>query len=148
MSKENRWTKSPITHKETVLTDHDDTNGETRMDLSSGYYTNEYPLNYKKYKDYDIKEYERGMPDSIKNMRYDDGESYWYLSPVQTQDAIVFPMGDTLDELRWCYAPIVDIEGAKEDDTHRTKIEMDKAEYYESYLEAIKCVDGYSLGNV
>ena len=48
------WEKSPITGKEMVLCENDDKNGESKMDLSSGYYTNEYPLNHKKYSDFDI----------------------------------------------------------------------------------------------
>ena len=40
------WTESPITGKMQVLSEYDDKNQESKMDLSSGYYTNEYPLNY------------------------------------------------------------------------------------------------------
>ena len=49
------WTKSPITGKNRVLTEYDDKNRETKMDLSSGFFTNEYPLNHKKNPDFDLK---------------------------------------------------------------------------------------------
>ena len=85
------WAKSPITGKDMVLQEFDLENGFSKMDLSSGYYTNEYPLNYTKHKDFDIEKYEQGMPDIIKDNRYDDGESYWYPSIIQTAEAFVFP---------------------------------------------------------
>lgn len=139
------WIASPMTGKMTVLqelTEH----GVSKMDLSSGYYTNEYPLNYKKHPDFDIEKFEVGMPTNIKKLKYDDGESWWYMAPLQTATQIVFPLGDTLDELRWCYAPIKELtEKEKQSDDFESKIDLKDAEYYESYMEAIKNIDGYNL---
>jgi hypothetical protein len=147
--KQPEWVKSPITGRQTVLQEFSEKSGVSKMDLSSGFYTNEFPLNYKKHPDFDINEFERGMPTNIKNLKYDDGESYWYMAPLQTATQIVFPLGDTLDELRWCYAPIKELtEEEKNSDDFESKIDLEEAEYYESYIEAIKNIDGYSLGDL
>jgi len=146
------WTKSPITGKDRVLTEYDDKNRETKIDLSSGFFTNEYPLNYKKNPDFDLKTFESKMPQLMKNLRYDDGESYWYPSSIQTPEGIVFPNGDT-ESYKWCYAPIVKLTKAEEkeysqDVNYESKIDMDNAKYYDSYLSAIKNIKGYSLGEL
>tara|TARA_R110001592_G_scaffold123185_4_gene330795 strand:+ start:3027 stop:3527 length:501 start_codon:yes stop_codon:yes gene_type:complete len=143
------WIVSPITGKTTVLQEFSPETGVSKMDLSSGFYTNEYPLNYKKHPDFNYTKFEEGMPANIKNLKYDDGESWWYMAPLQTSTQIVFPVGDTLDELRWCYAPIKDLtEEEKLSDDFGSKIVIDEAEYYESYIEAIKNINGYNLGNI
>jgi len=146
------WTESPITGKTQVLTEHNDANGETKMDLSSGFFTNEYPLNHKKHPDFDIDTFESKMPQLMKDLRFDDGESYWYPSSVQTLDGIVFPVG-TKEEYKWCYAPIVKLTQNEEkqysqDVKYESKIDMDNAQYYNSYLSAIKNIKGYSLGEL
>jgi hypothetical protein len=143
------WVASPITGRMTVLQEFDDKNGVSKMDLSSGYYTNEYPLNYKKFPDFDLEKFEQGMPSNIKALKYDDGESWWYMAPIQTATEIVFPLGDTLDELRWCWAPIKELtDEEKKSDDFESKIVLEEAEYYESYVEAIKNIDGYNLGDI
>tara|TARA_R100001015_G_C4632994_1_gene197320 strand:+ start:4173 stop:4670 length:498 start_codon:yes stop_codon:yes gene_type:complete len=158
------WEKSPITGREMVLCENDDKNGESKMDLSSGYYTNEYPLNYKKHPDFDISKYEEGMPDIIKDLRHDDGESYWYPATIQTMECMVFPVGTVQlkdastgettgdHQIKWCYAPVSDLteeelrEYAQGD--FNSKVNMEKAEYFVSYLEACKKVKGFALGNI
>ena len=143
------WVTSPITGRETVLQEFSPKTGVSKMDLSSGFYTNEYPLNYKKHPEFNIDEFETGMPANIKSLRHDDGESYWYMAPLQTTTQIVFPVGDTLDNLRWCYAPIKELtEEEKNSNDFESKIVLEEAEYYESYIEAIKKIDGYALGDL
>ena len=156
------WGKSPITGKDMVLQEFDDKNGVSKMDLSSGYYTNEYPLNYKKNPKFDIKKYEEGMPDLIKDLRYDDGESYWYPATIQTIECMVFPTGTVAatsgDEvvgpnlIKWCYAPVSNLteeEAARyTGGDFQSKVDMEKAEYFVSYLEACKKVKGFALGNL
>ena len=66
MNNKELWVKSPITGKDMVMQEFDEKNGVSKIDLSSGYYTNEYPLNYKKHPNFDINEYESGMPDVVK----------------------------------------------------------------------------------
>lgn len=107
------WTKSPITGKDRVLTEYDDKNGQTCMDLSSGFFTNEFPLNYKKHPDFDLDTFESKMPRLMKELRFDDGESYWYPSSIQTTEGIVFPTGNK-EEYQWCYAPIVKLTLSEE----------------------------------
>jgi len=146
------WTKSPITGKNRVLTEYDDKNRETKMDLSSGFFTNEYPLNHKKNPDFDLKTFESKMPQLMKDLRFDDGESYWYPSSIQTTEGIVFPTGEKT-EYKWCYAPIVKLTQSEEkqysqDVNYESKIDMDNAKYYDSYLSAIKNIKGYSLGEL
>ena len=99
------WKKSPITGLEQVLCEYDDKSGESKMDLSSGFYTNEYPLNHKKNPDLDIDNYQSSMPKLIRDCRFDDGKSYWYPSTVRTKDSMVFPVGKPGD-LKWCYAEV------------------------------------------
>jgi len=146
------WTKSPITGKNRVLTEYDDKNRETKMDLSSGFFTNEYPLNYKKNPDFDFKTFESKMPQLMKDLKFDDGESYWYPSSIQTPECIVFPNGD-VKSYKWCYAPIVKLTQSEEkqysqDVNYESKIDMENAKHYDSYLSAIKNVKGYSLGEL
>ena len=161
MNKEN-WGKSPITGKSMVLQEFDEKNGASKMDLSTGYYTNEYPLNYKKHPDFDMKKFEEGMPDLLKDLRYDDGESYWYPATIETATAMVFPVGKVQavkdgenvgDELiKWCYAPIqpltVEEKSRLVTDTYESKVNMEEAEYFISYLEACKKVKGFALGDI
>ena len=54
MNNKELWVKSPITGKDMVMQEFDEKNGVSKIDLSSGYYTNEYPLNYKKHPNFDI----------------------------------------------------------------------------------------------
>ena len=88
----------------------------------------------------------------MKDLRFDDGKSYWYPSSIQTLDGIVFPTG-TKKEYKWCYAPIVKLTQSEEkhysqDVNYESKIDMDNAQYYDSYLSAIKNIKGYSLGEL
>ena len=53
------WSVSPITKRKMVMTEYEDKNGESKMDMSSGFFTNDYPLNYKKNPEFDISEYEK-----------------------------------------------------------------------------------------
>lgn len=164
MTNNDNWGKSPITGKDMVLQEYDDKNGVSKMDLSSGYYTNEYPLNYKKNPKFDVKKYEEGMPDLIKDLRYDDGESYWYPATIQTIECMVFPVGTVQlkdastgeatggHQVKWCYAPVSNLteeEAAKySGGDFESKVDMEKAEYFVSYLEACKKVKGFALGNL
>jgi hypothetical protein len=158
MNKTDIWTKSPITGKDMVLEEYDDKNGVSKMDLSSGYFTNEYPLNYKKYSDFDIKKYEEGMPNIIKENRFDDGESYWYPSTIQTKSELVFPTGliqkmmgtEKIGKpiLKWCWAPIEKLDEGEKIGDFEEKANMEKAEYFVSYLDACKKVKGFGLGDI
>ena len=147
------WTESPITGKEHVLVEYDDKHGESKFDISSGYFTNEYPMNYKKYPDFNHEEMEESMPEIVKNLKFDDGESYWYPCTIQSENGVVFPEG-TADDWKWCFAPIVPItpEQAKEmgvdEETFNQKIDMDSAIRYDRFLDAVKNINGYSLGDI
>ena len=146
------WGESPITGKLQVLCEYDEKNGESQMDLSSGFYTNEYPLNYKKNPDFDIESYESKMPSIMKELRFDDGESYWYPSTLRTPSAMVFPVGNK-ESFKWCYAEVKALteEEAKiysQDINYESKLDMDNAKYYDRYLDAIKNIKGYSLGDI
>ena len=153
MNKTEAWAKSPITGKDMVLQEFDDKNGVSKMDLSSGYYTNEYPLNYKKHPDFDISKYEENMPEIIRELKYDDGESYWYPATIQTDESIVFPDSQDDNVIKWCWAPIKQLtkeerKSFSQDIDYQSKVDMDKAEYFTNYLDACKKVKGFSLGEL
>lgn len=161
--KEDVWSKSPQTGKDMVLIEYDDKNGESKMDLSAGYYTHEYPLNHKKYPDFDIEKYESNMPKIIKDYRFNDGESYWYPSTVQTQNEMIFPVGKVQlkdkqgkaygpEKIKWCYAKIKKLSKEEKEKLEvgnfESKLDMGNAEYFVNYLDAAKKVSGYSLGDL
>ena len=142
------WTKSPQTGKNTVIQEFNDKSGVSKMDIGTGFFTNEYPLNYKKWPDFDIDKYETNMPTILTEMRFDDGESYWYPTTLQTKDSILFP-ANMLGEIKWCYAPMKDeISGEYDSLKFESAAQMEKAEYFDTYLEAAKKVNGYSLGDI
>ena len=152
MNKKDIWSESPITGKMQVLCEYDEKNGESQMDLSSGFYTNEYPLNYKKNPDFDIESYESNMPSIMKDLRFDDGESYWYPSTLRTPSSMVFPVG-TKEDVKWCYAEVKaltkeEAEVYSQDVNYESKLDMENAKYYDRYLDAIKNIKGYSLGDI
>ena len=147
------WVKSPITGKDMVMQEFDEKNGVSKIDLSSGYYTNEYPLNYKKHSNFNIDEYESGMPDIVRSLKYDDGESYWYPSTIQTKEAFVFPTVDEDNNIKWCWAPVSKLTKEEKDIysndiDYESKVDMESAEYFDSYLDACKKVNGFALGNL
>lgn len=153
MNNKELWVKSPITGKDMVMQEFDEKNGVSKIDLSSGYYTNEYPLNYKKHPNFDINEYESGMPDVVKLLKHDDGESYWYPSTIQTEESFVFPTIKEGENIKWCWAPVSQLT-KKEKDTYssdidyESKVDMENAEYFDNYLDACKKVNGFALGNL
>ena len=145
------WKKSPITGLDQVLCDYDDNTGESKMDLSSGFYTNENPLNYKKNPDFDIEKYQESMPRIIQDCRFDDGESYWYPSTIRTKDAMIFPVGKPGD-LKWCYAEVKQLSEEEKVESsklisYESKLDLDNAKYFDRYLDAVKMVRGHSLGS-
>ena len=136
MNNKELWVKSPITGKDMVMQEFDEKNGVSKIDLSSGYYTNEYPLNYKKHPNFDINEYESGMPDVVKLLKHDDGESYWYPSTIQTEESFVSQLTKKEKDT---YSSDIDYE---------SKVDMENAEYFDNYLDACKKVNGFALGNL
>ena len=164
MNKTDIWTKSPQTGKDMVIQEFDDKQGVSKMDLSTGYYTNEFPLNYKKHPDFDITTYEISMPDLIKDLRFDDGESYWYPTAIQTDKDMLFPSGvveaTSTDgsvvgekKIKWCYAKVKQLTNSEKkvyskDIDFESKLDMDNAEYFIEFLQAAKKVNGFSLGDI
>ena len=150
VKKINSWKTSPITNREEVLVEYDDQNGESKMCIGSGFFTNEYPLNYKKWPDFDIGKYEKNMPKLMKELRFDDGESYWYPTTIQTSEGMVFPDGESSKDWKWCFAPIVHLseeeaKNASEVVEYTSKIDMENAKRYDRYLDAVKNIKGFSL---
>ena len=148
------WSVSPITKRKMVMTEYDDKNGESKMDMSSGFFTNDYPLNYKKNPEFDINEYEKNMPNIIRELRFDDGKSYWYPTTIRTSKEMLFPVG-TKDDWRWCYAKVKNLtEDEKEifskDKNFESKLDMENAEYTpnNAFVLAIRKISGYSLGDL
>tara|TARA_R100000005_G_C4966121_1_gene180874 strand:+ start:705 stop:1166 length:462 start_codon:yes stop_codon:yes gene_type:complete len=153
MNNKELWVKSPITGKDMVMQEFDEKNGVSKIDLSSGYYTNEYPLNYKKHPNFDINEYESGMPDVVKLLKHDDGESYWYPSTIQTDESFVFPTIKEGENIKWCWAPVSQLTKKEKniyssDIDYESKVDMENAEYFDNYLDACKKVNGFALGNL
>jgi len=152
MSKAN-WTESPQTKKMMVMQELDDTNGVSKMDLSTGYYTLEYPLSHSKWPEFDIKLYEENMPSIIKDTRFDDGESYWYLTTIRTPDEMLFPVGEKDEDKTWCVAKVKQLSEKETEELSKhieftEKLDMDSAEYFDTYLEALKEMNGFSLGDI
>ena len=151
VKKVNTWKMSPITKREELLVEYDDKNGESKMCIGSGFFTNEYPLNYKKWPDFDIEKYEKNMPKLMKSLRFDDGESYWYPSTVRTKDAMVFPVGKPGD-LKWCFAQVKELTEEEKVESsqvvnYESKLDLENALYFDRYVDAIKRIRGYSLGS-
>ena len=132
-----KWTKSPITGRDMVLQEFEEDNGVCKMDLSSGFYSNEYTCNYKKHGFETIEKLESTMPAAILHLRLDDGESYWYPSVIQTKEEIVFPSGATYSTITWHHAKMID-----------TKMDESTITNYDSYLEASKEISGHFLGDI
>ena len=154
VKKVNTWKMSPITKREELLVEYDDKNGESKMCIGSGVFTNEYPLNYKKWPDFDIGKYEKNMPKLMKELRFDDGESYWYPTTIRTSKEMLFPVG-TKDDWKWCYAKVKNLtEDEKEifskDKNFESKLDMENAEYTanNAFVLAIRKISGYSLGDL
>ena len=142
------WVKSPITELEHVMVENDPKNGECKFCIGSGYFTNEYPLNYKKHPDFDMEKFERNMPRLMKDLRFDDGESYWYPTTIRTKDAMVLPMGDSTENWKWAYVDIVPLteeEKEKTIDQSDSKLDVDNAEYFDRFLDASKKINGVNL---
>ena len=58
---------------------------------------------------------------------------------------MVFPVG-TYDKWSWCYAKVVEAGEMEQMAGFGTKLDMENAEFYDSFLSAIKNVNGFSLG--
>ena len=147
------WVNSPQTKKLMVMQEFDDKNGVSKMDLSTGYYTLEYPLNYKKYPDFDISAYEENMPSIIRETKFDDGESYWYLTTIRTSKEMLFPVGSKDKSKSWCVAKVKELSDKEKDELSKhidfkEKLDMESAEYFDTYLDAIKKMNGFSLGDI
>jgi len=144
MDKEN-WLKSPITKRKEVLVEHDEKAGESKMCIGSGFFTNEYPLNYKKHPDFEISKYEKNMPQLMKDLRFDDGEAYWYPTTIQSADGMIFPSGESKDDWQWAFAPIEALEEDEKVGSYESKINMKKAKFFERFLDASKEMNGVDL---
>ena len=138
--KQVEWTKSPLTGRDMVIQEFYDSTGVSKMDISSGYFTNEHPLNYKRNPNNEIEDYEKDMPETIKRLRFDDGESYWYPSILQTEEEIVYPSGESYETITWHYAKFLEPKVPA--------IDTDSIKDYDSYLEASKQINGTQLGNI
>ena len=143
-----QWTTSPITKREEVLVDNDGKNGISKMCIGSGFFTNENPLNYKKNPDFDINRYEKNMPQLMKDLRFDDGESYWYPTTIRTSEGMLFPSGESKDSWKWAVAPIVKLSKKEVKDSNGEyveKIDMKKAKFFNRFIEASKEMNGVTL---
>ena len=139
------WAKSPITKRQEVLVEYDEKAGVSKMCIGSGFFTNEYPLNYKKHPDFEIAKYEKNMPQLMQDLRFDDGESYWYPTTIQTEDGMLFPSGISKDDWKWAYAPIETLSEDEKVGDYESKINMEKAKFFERFLEASKEMNGVDL---
>ena len=48
------------------------------------------------------------MPQLMKDIRFDDGESFWYPTTLQTSRGMVYPEG-TSEKWNWAYTPIKEL---------------------------------------
>ena len=139
------WIESPITKKKDVLVEYDEKNGASYLDISSGYFSNDYPLNYKKCPDFKIERYEKNMPTIMKEVRFDDGERYWYPTTIRNDKGIIYPMGKKGD-WNWAYTPIEKLSENESNAAsnknagieYKTKLETSKTKYFARFLDACK----------
>jgi len=141
MDNKAEWVKSPITNENHVIQELDENHGVSKMCVGSGFYTNENPLNHKKNPDFDIEKYETNMPKLMKDLRFDDGESYWYPTTIQTEKGMVYPEGHK-DKWGWSYTPISKL--TKEESSsvsqgtlkYESKLETKDTKHFKRFLEA------------
>ena len=98
----------------------------------------------KKWPEFDISKYEEGMPSLIKELRFDDGESYWYPTTIRTEKGMLFPIG-TKEKVQWAFAPITDLEDGQKMPGYETALDMKQMEKFDRFLDASKKVRGVSL---
>jgi hypothetical protein len=150
---EGEWIKSPITKQDHVLVDSHPKKGKCKMCIGSGFFTNENPLNYKKNPDFDITKYEKDMPQIMKDIKFDDGESYWYPTTIQNEEGMVYPEG-TKDEWLWAYTPIKKLtkEEVKELSTKETVYEslldVESTKRHKRFLDACRNMNETSFGDI
>lgn len=152
MSKEKKdiWIQSPFfKDKQSVLVDYNEKTGGSYYDIEKGFYSNDYPLNYKMHPDYNIAIYEANFPKLYKDLRFDDGTRYWYPASLNTLDTMLFLAG-TVKEPKWCVAPIRPLtdkehEELSKDVEFESKLEMADAQYFDRYLDACKQIKGFNL---
>ena len=141
MDNKAEWGISPITKEKHVIVEFDDRHGESKMCVGSGFYTNENPLNYKKNPKFDVDKYEDKMPELMKSLRFDDGESYWYPTTIQTQKGMVYPEG-TRDKWGWSYTPISKLTEEESSSVsqgtlkYESKLETKDTKHFKRFLEA------------
>ena len=147
------WVKSPITNHNHVLVEHDEKNGESKMCIGSGFFTNENPLNYKKNPDFQIEKYEEHMPQLLKDLRFDDGESYWYPTTLRTSRGMVYPEG-TKGNWLWAYTPIKELSKEQsekvstDDKVYESMLDIEMTQRFDRFLDACKKMDGVELGDI
>ena len=153
IKKENKkdiWIQSPFfKDKQSVLVDYDAKDGGSYYDIEKGYYSNDYPLNYKMNPNFNIDVYEAKFPTLYKKVRFDDGTRYWYPASLNTLDTMLFLAG-TVEKPVWCVAPIKPLteEEYKKHSTDvefESKIDIEEAQYFDRYLDACKQIKGFSL---
>ena len=147
------WVKSPITKENHVIQELNDSSGVSKMCIGSGFFTNEYPLNYKKHSDFPIEKYEENMPQIMKDVRFDDGESYWYPTTIQTSDGMIYPEG-TKEKWYWSYTPIMklsedEVKNLSNGDTvYESKLDVAKTKRFDRFMDACKEMGGISFGDL
>jgi adenine specific DNA methylase Mod len=146
------WETSPITERDEVLVEQDPKNGLSKMCIGSGFFTNEYPLNYIKHPDFKIEDFEEGMPELVKDLRFDDGESYWYPTTIRTNQGMVFPVGSDTESFKWCFAPVMKLTASEKKEQiageYEEKLDMAAAEVYDRFMEASKALTGIDLNEL
>ena len=81
----------------------------------------------------------------MKDLRFDDGQSYWYPTTIQSEDGMIFPSGESKDDWQWAFAPIEALEEAEKVGSYESKINMSKAKFFKRFLDASKEMNGVDL---
>ena len=99
-----------------------------------------------KHPDYNMDEFEEGMPQIMKDLRFDDGESYWYPTSIRTDIGMVFPAGESVDAYKWCFAPVEKLTPSEKEDAvsenYDEKLDMANAKMYDRFMDASKHLNG------
>tara|TARA_R100000805_G_C3530723_1_gene49499 strand:+ start:35 stop:514 length:480 start_codon:yes stop_codon:yes gene_type:complete len=104
---------SPFTGNKDVLIENDQTNGESRLCLVSGYNTRE----LYKIDNPDVKKFESTSTELIRSLRYEDKKlgQYWYLTTVVTDKGMIYPDHHEVDGYEWIFAPLITIDESEKE---------------------------------
>lgn len=144
---------SPITGNKCVVIESDENTGiESRMCMESGYTTSD---TFKIDSD-NIKQYESGITEFMRDKKYIDNElnQIWYPVFMQIATGMLYCEGNVNNELEWKVAKVVDIIGeeklkypvpGKSDEYYTSRLDVENSITYSKYNFSLALNDLYSV---